>query len=112
MAEQAPDGILSAMQRTINEAQERMGEYQLDRMKAYFTPEGEPLTERFVLAGGKTLEVPRYSLVPQTCLAIDKGADAGLITVSIKFKSIPIPEGAVRVLDSLNLDIVEKAAET
>jgi hypothetical protein len=42
----------------------------------------------------------------------DQGADAGLITVSIKFKSIPIPEGAARVLDSLNLDITEKAAGT
>ncbi|MDR2784902.1 MAG: DUF2589 domain-containing protein [Treponema sp.] len=38
------------------------------------------------------------------------GPDAGTISVSIKFKSIPIPEGAARVLDSLNLDITEKAA--
>jgi hypothetical protein len=40
----------------------------------------------------------------------DNGAEAGLITVGIKFKSIPIPEGAARVLDSLNLDITEKTA--
>jgi hypothetical protein len=49
-----------------------MEEYHLERMKAYFTPEGKPLTERFGLSGGKMLEVPRYSLVPQTCLAIDE----------------------------------------
>jgi hypothetical protein len=40
------------------------------------------------------------------------GPEAGTISVSIKFKSIPTPEGAARVLDSLNLDITEKAAET
>jgi hypothetical protein len=38
----------------------------------------------------------------------DGGADAGTISVSIKFKSIAVPEGAARVLDSLNLDITEK----
>jgi hypothetical protein len=38
------------------------------------------------------------------------GPESGMITVNIKFKSIPIPEGAARVLDSLNLDITEKAA--
>jgi hypothetical protein len=38
------------------------------------------------------------------------GPDAGTISVSIKFKSIPVPEGAARVLDSLNMDIIEKAA--
>jgi hypothetical protein len=72
MPGQAPEGILVSMQRAINEAQEYMEEYRLERMKAYFTPEGEPLTERFGLSGGKVLEVPRYSLVPQTCLAIDE----------------------------------------
>jgi hypothetical protein len=40
----------------------------------------------------------------------NKGAESGVISVSIKFKSIPVPEGAARVLDSLNLDIVEKTA--
>jgi hypothetical protein len=40
----------------------------------------------------------------------DKGAESGVITVGIKFKAIPIPEGAARVLDSLNLDITEKPA--
>jgi hypothetical protein len=49
-----------------------MEEYQLRRIKEYFTPEGEPVTERFVLSGGKILEVPRYSLVPQSCLAIEE----------------------------------------
>ena len=72
MPEQAQDGILLSMQRAINEAQECMEEYRLRRMKAYFSPEGKPLTERFVLFGGKTFEVPRYSLVPQACLAIDE----------------------------------------
>jgi hypothetical protein len=37
-----------------------------------------------------------------------QGAEAGTISVQIKFKAIPIPEGAARVLDALNLDIVEK----
>lgn len=60
------------MQRAINEALECVEEYRLERMKAYFSPEGNPLTERVVLSGGKVLEVPRYSLVPQTCLAIDE----------------------------------------
>jgi hypothetical protein len=40
----------------------------------------------------------------------DGGPEAGTISVSIKFKAIPVPEGAARVLDSLNLDITEKAA--
>ncbi|GHT84916.1 hypothetical protein FACS1894137_08550 [Spirochaetia bacterium] len=35
--------------------------------------------------------------------------DGGTVSVRIKFKSIPVPEGAARVLDSLNLDIGEKA---
>jgi hypothetical protein len=72
MAEQTPDGILLFMQRAVNEAQELLEEHQLERMKAYFTPEGKPLAERFVLSGGKTLEIPRYSLVPQSCLVIDE----------------------------------------
>jgi hypothetical protein len=72
MPEQAAEGILVSMQRAINEAQESMEEYQLGRMKAFFTPEGEPLTERFNLFGGKTLEVPRYALVPQSYLVIDE----------------------------------------
>ena len=37
-----------------------------------------------------------------------QGAEAGTISVRIKFKAIPIPEGAARLLDALNLDIVEK----
>jgi hypothetical protein len=37
-----------------------------------------------------------------------EGGDGGTVTVRIKFKSLPVPEGAARVLDSLNLDIVEK----
>jgi hypothetical protein len=69
---QVPEGIQLAMQRAINDAQKCMEEYQLDRMKAYFTPDGKPLTERFVLSGEKTLEVPRYSLVPQSCVVIDE----------------------------------------
>jgi hypothetical protein len=72
MSEQAPEGMLLFMQRTVNEAQELLEKRQLERMKAYFTPEGEPLVERFTLSGGKTLEVPRYSLVPQSCLVIDE----------------------------------------
>jgi hypothetical protein len=72
MAEQAPEGILVSMQKAINEAQKCMEEYQLERMKAYFTPEGKPLTERFSLSRGKTLEVPRYSLAPQISLAIEE----------------------------------------
>jgi hypothetical protein len=72
MPEQAAEGILLSMQRAINEARESMEEYHLGRMKAYFTPEGEPLIERFGLSGGRTLEVPRYTLVPQICLAIDE----------------------------------------
>jgi hypothetical protein len=72
MSRQAPEGILLSMQKAINEAQECMEEYQLRRMRTYFSPEGEPLTERFSLSGGKILEVPRYSLVPQARLAIDE----------------------------------------
>jgi hypothetical protein len=38
-------------------------------------------------------------------------AGPGYITVRIEFTAIPPPEGAARVLDALNMDIVEKAAE-
>jgi hypothetical protein len=72
MPGQAQEGILLSMQRAINEARGCMEEYQLERMKGYFSPEGKPLTERVGLSGGKILEVPRCSLVPQTCLAIDE----------------------------------------
>jgi hypothetical protein len=72
MPGQVPEGIQLAMQRAINNAQKCMEEYQLDRVKAYFTPDGKPLTERFVFSGEETLEVPRYSLVPQICLVIDE----------------------------------------
>jgi hypothetical protein len=61
-------------------------------------------------------EPKRSSFQVQFARRVDTGEeeknspDAGTISVSIKFKSIPAPEGAARVLDSLNMDIIEKAA--
>jgi len=37
-------------------------------------------------------------------------ADGNAVTVRIKFKAIPVPEGTARMLDALNMDIVEKAS--
>jgi hypothetical protein len=63
---------------------------------------------------GKTAKGPdRSSFQVQftrRALAEEEGRqapDMGTISVKIKFKSIPLPEGAARVLDALNLDIVE-----
>jgi hypothetical protein len=36
-----------------------------------------------------------------------QASDSGTMSVNIKFKSMPIPEGAARVLDALNMDIKE-----
>ncbi|GHT84920.1 hypothetical protein FACS1894137_08560 [Spirochaetia bacterium] len=70
--EQTLDSIVLKVQGLINEAQERMREYQIERLRSYFTAEGKPLTEKFSLSGGRALDVPRYSLAPQSCLAIDE----------------------------------------
>jgi hypothetical protein len=68
----ALDGVILSMQRLINEAQEKLREYEKERLHSYFSAEGEPLTEQFKMTGGRILEVPRYSLAPQSCLAIDE----------------------------------------
>jgi hypothetical protein len=72
LAEQALEGVILSVQGIINEAQDRMREHQLVQLKNYFTPQGEPVVERFNLGGGRTLEVPRYSFVPRNYLAIDE----------------------------------------
>ena len=51
--EMALDGVILYMQRLINEAQEKLREYERERLRAYFSATGEPLVERFKLTGGE-----------------------------------------------------------
>lgn len=72
MAEEGLDSLVLKIQGLLNEAQEDLREFQLAGLKKRFDREGRPLMERFSLSGGRVLEIPRYSLVPQSYLGIDE----------------------------------------
>ena len=72
MSEQALDSLALRIQGLVNEAQENLRESQLAGIKKCFSGEGIPFMERFSLSRGRVLEIPRYSLVPQSYLGIDE----------------------------------------
>jgi hypothetical protein len=162
--------IIRGMQHAVNAAQETLQEHQFYLMQRYFnTEDGSPHMMWITLPGGRRINVPQITLIPQSLLAIEElemsfavavahsevktfekdaretiekknkesaapvdeparssfqvafarqppsagenGAgprSTDTIEVKIKFKTIPIPEGASRVQDMLNLEIGEE----